>query len=73
MSVSTVYRWFTKLGSRHKSVKEAHYSGRPRSAVVKQHINKSIVEKDARFTVSQLTQMTNLGKKNRLLHSEENS
>ena len=39
------------------------YSGRPRSAVTKSNINKikSIIEKDARFTVRQLAQMTNLG------------
>ena len=49
--------------SGQESGKDARYSGRPRSAVIKANINKikSIVEKDARFTVIQLSQMTNLG------------
>ena len=40
MSFSTVYRWFTKFSSGQESVKDAPYSGRPRSAVTKSNINK---------------------------------
>ena len=62
MSFSTVYRWFTKFSSGQESVKDAPFSGRLRSVVTKSNINKikSITEKNARFTVRQLTQMTNL-------------
>ena len=61
MLFSTVYRWFTKFSSNQESVKDAPYSERTRSAVTKSNINniKSIIEKDARFTVRQLAQMTN--------------
>ena len=60
---STVYRWFTKFSSSPESVQDAPYSGRPRSAVTISIITKikSIIEKDAHFTVRQLAQMTNLG------------
>ena len=47
MSFSTVYRWFTKFSSGQESVKDAPYSGRPRSAVTQCNINKikSIIKK----------------------------
>ena len=63
MSFSTVYRRIIKFSSGQETVKDAPYSGRPRSAATKSNINKikSIIEKNARFTVRQLTQMTNLG------------
>ena len=63
MSFSTVYMCFTKSSSGQESVKVIPYSGRPRSAVTKSNIYKIkfIIEKDARFTVRQLAQMTNLG------------
>ena len=63
MSFSTVYWWFTKFGFGQESVKDAPYSGRPRSAVTKSNINKikSIIEKDEHFPVRQLAKMTNLG------------
>ena len=63
MSFSTVYGWFTQFSSGHESVEEAPYSGRCRSAATKFNIEKisSIIEKDARFTVRQLEQITNLG------------
>ena len=35
MSFFTVYRWFTKFSSGQESVKDAPYSGRPRSTVTK--------------------------------------
>ena len=57
------FRWVTKFSTGQTSVKDAPYSGRPRSAVTKSNIYKikSINEKDARFTVRQLIQMTNFG------------
>ena len=63
MAFSTVYRWFTKFSSGQESVKDGPYSGRPRPAVTRSNINKikSFVEKDARSTVRQLAQMSNLG------------
>ena len=63
MSFSTVYGWFTKFSSSQESVKDAPYSGRPRSAVTNSNMNKikSIIEKDARFTAKQLAQMTDFG------------
>lgn len=63
MSFATVYRWFKKFSSGQESVKDAPYSGRPKSAVTQCNVNKikSIIAKDARFTVRQLARMTNLG------------
>ena len=63
MSFSTVYRWFTKFKSVQESIKDAPYTGRPRSAVTKYNVAKikSIIEKDAHYTVRQLAQMKNLG------------
>ena len=63
MSFCTVYRLFTKFSSSQELVKDAPYSGRPRSAVTKSNISKikSVIEKDAHFTVRQLAQLTNLG------------
>ena len=76
MPFCTVYRWFTKFSSGQESVKDARYLGKPRSAVTKKISNiskiKSIIEKDARFTVRQLAQMTN-GFRICPLHSKENS
>ena len=62
MSFSTVYRLFTKFKSGQESIKDAPYTGRPRSAVTKYNVAKikSIIEKDARYTVRQLAHMTNL-------------
>ena len=63
MSFSTVYRWFTKFSSNQESIKDALYSGRPRTAVTKSNINriKPIIEKNVRVTVRQLAKMTDLG------------
>ena len=63
ISFSTVYRLFKKFSSAQESVKDAPYSGRSRSSIIKSNINKikSINEKDARGIVRQLVQMTNLG------------
>ena len=49
MAFSTVYRRFAKFSSGQESVKDAPYSGKPRSTVTKSNINKikSIIEKDA--------------------------
>ena len=62
MSFSTVYGWFTKFSSSQKSVKDASYSGRLRSAVTKSNINKIkfIIEKDVRFTIRQHKWQTGL-------------
>lgn len=61
MSFSTVYRWFIKFSTGQESVKDAPYSERLRSAVTKSNINEIIIEKDARFTVRQLVQITKIG------------
>lgn len=52
-----------QFSSGQQSLKDDKRIGRPKSAVTKSNADKikSIIVKDARYTVRQITQMTNLG------------